>query len=70
MAYKCMQAEHPASAKHVSLFCFCSWIKASLLALEEQPTDARRADESSHPISLAGAVLRQVEGNHDQWDYR
>lgn len=55
--------------KHVSFF-LCSWIKASLLALEQHPTDARRADEGNHPISLAGAVLRQVEGNHNHWDYR
>ena len=61
---------YTVSVKHVSCSSFCSWIKASLLALEQQPTDARRDDESSHPISLAGAVLRQVEGNHDKWDYR
>ena len=50
----------------------CSWIKSSLLALEQHPTDALRADESTHPISLAGAVKRQaaVDGKHDQWDYR
>ena len=56
----------------VTACLWCSWIEASLLALEDNPSDAQRAKEDDHPISLAGAIKRQPadDSSVGMWDYR
>lgn len=34
---------------------YCSWLEASLLALEEDPAGAHHSDAAQHPVSVNGA---------------
>ena len=54
----------------VNIMCPRRWVEASLLALEQQPADARRADEADHPVNIAGAVQKAGEDGQDVADYR
>ena len=50
----------------------CSWIEASLPALEGEASDAHRSSEQDHPVNLTSAVQRPAAeaGRRGLWDYR
>ena len=52
--------------------CKCSWVEASLLALQQQPATAERANESNHAVDIAGAVQLDEAGKDKpaRLDYR
>lgn len=52
--------------------CKCSWVEASLLALQQRPADARRANEADHAVDIAGAVQLEEAGKDQpaRLDYR
>lgn len=50
----------------------CSWVEASLLALQRRPADATRANETDHAVDTAGAVQLEEAGKDQpaRLDYR